>query len=63
MVQVFFLSCGTTQGLCGTAVSPTMPHLELILESEGHDRAAHFRATAKTWVFSGITVMKFNIHG
>ena len=49
------------KGLRGTAVSPTLPHLELILESEGHGRAAHFRATAKTWVFSGITSMKFNV--
>ena len=54
---------GSTQGLRGTAVSPILPHLELILKSEGHGRAAHFRATAKTWVFSGITSMKFNIHG
>ena len=61
MEQVFYLSCGTTQGLCGNAVSPTLPHLELILKSEGHGRAAHFRATAKTWVFSGITSMKFNV--
>ena len=51
------------KGLRGTAVSPTLPHLELILESEGHGRAAHFRVTAKTWVFSGITSMEINIHG
>ena len=42
------------KGWRGTAVSPTVPHLELILESEGHGRAAHFGQTAKTLVFSGI---------
>ena len=37
--------------LRGTAVSPTLPHLELIQESEGHNRAAHFRQTAKACFF------------
>ena len=34
-----------------SAVSPTLPHLEVIQESEGHNRAARFRQTAKACFF------------